>query len=44
MNVIFVEESENIEYEPLPMTPTNNEQKGAAVTTELEVVYIPAHL
>ncbi|XP_042417649.1 sulfite exporter TauE/SafE family protein 3-like [Zingiber officinale] len=30
-------EREDIEYEPLPMTPTNNEQKGAAVTTELEV-------
>ncbi|XP_042401023.1 sulfite exporter TauE/SafE family protein 3-like [Zingiber officinale] len=28
---------EDIEYEPLPMTPTNTEQKGAAVTTELEV-------
>ncbi|KAG6520801.1 hypothetical protein ZIOFF_017862 [Zingiber officinale] len=29
---------EDIEYAPLPMTPTNTEQKGAAVTTELEAV------
>ncbi|KAG6495887.1 hypothetical protein ZIOFF_043717 [Zingiber officinale] len=33
----LVRSGEDIEYEPLPMTPTNTEQKGAAVTTELEV-------
>ncbi|KAG6521313.1 hypothetical protein ZIOFF_018428 [Zingiber officinale] len=33
----LVPKREDIEYEPLPMTPTNTEQKGTAVTTELEV-------
>ncbi|KAG6511198.1 hypothetical protein ZIOFF_029253 [Zingiber officinale] len=32
-----VEEDETIEYEPLPTAPTNNEQKGARMTEEVEM-------
>ncbi|XP_074579664.1 sulfite exporter TauE/SafE family protein 3-like [Curcuma longa] len=36
-SVPSVEEDEDIEYEPLPTAPTNNEQKGARMTEELEM-------